>query len=166
VSFKALDNFLDASLTLPVTNEKSYSFVSPPMTVGLYLQKVEAIALRQARGGELTDEDVDALNLDDDGEKNFYRMVMGATYDEMLQDNVPWHRFRVVAATVMAWITGSEEDAERMWNSFAPKAPAKKAPADRLPKKAAAPSGPADSTATTTRSRPRKTTTATRGTRS
>lgn len=166
MSFQALDNFLDPTLTLPVTSEKSYSFVSPPMTVGLYLQKVEAIALRQARGDELTDEDIAALNLDDDGEKNFYRMVMGATYDEMLKDEVPWHRFRIVAATVMAWITGSEADAERMWASFAPKAPARKAPSDRRPaKKAAGPSAPLDSTEPTTRNRsqPRKTTRATRG---
>lgn len=162
MSFQALDEFLDSSITLPVA-AKAYTFQSPAMEVGLFCQKVEMISLKRAAGEELSTEEISALNLDDQGEKDFYRMIMGATYDEMLADGVQWHRFRIVAATVLAWITGSMDDAEQMWKSFAPKAPEKATVDPPAPEKAADQSAQPDSTEATTPSRPKKTARATPG---
>lgn len=136
MSFRELNESLfDSTLRLPLRG-KTYVFESPDAKTGLWVQQAVTVAARAKAGGDVSDDDLAALQLDDDEERDLYRRAMGATFDEMLADKVPWEHLKHAATTVLIWITSDREKAEAFWNVGAT---GPKAPGDR--KKATAKSG-------------------------
>lgn len=110
--FEDLDGLLDDCLELPV-NGKVYRVAGPSAEDGLRIEKVTTLAMQLVAGGEPDD----AEALDDDDERNLYRLCLGDTYDELLADRVSWVQLRHVALTALVWINSGTEQAGKFWSS-------------------------------------------------
>lgn len=73
---------------------KTYYVASPDAKTGLRLAAMAEAITAAERGGNVDQRTRDALELDDDGEKDLYRKVLGDTYDEMVDDGVSWVRIQ------------------------------------------------------------------------
>lgn len=115
--FEALGDFLDDYLELPVRGNDSvqrmYRIPSPSAEDGLRIEKITTVAAKLYTGGA----GVDTTVLDDEEERDLYRMCLGeAVYTQMLAE-VPWSRFRHAAMTAMFWITSDRDMAAKYWAS-------------------------------------------------
>ncbi|MFF3310478.1 hypothetical protein [Streptomyces sp. NPDC002952] len=114
--FKPLTRFLDDALVLPVPcrdgTERKFRIPSPPAEDGLRVDLLTMAAARLAVGGAADDEEV----LNDEEEKNIFRLSLGEMHDEILH-HVDWTLFKHVAMTAMVWITSDRDRAEQYWNS-------------------------------------------------
>jgi len=161
MAFRDLSEVLDTGLPLPI-NGKTY--VVPPVDAetGLRLQRLAEVATQAAKATE-DGESLDAIVLDDDTEVDLYRDALGAAYDEMLVDRVPWPALKVAGVT--AWLDAavSREAAEAYWNAAGdPEALA----GNRATRRAARSTRRPDSASGTTRTRKATPKTGTRGRRS
>lgn len=116
-------------LRLPVSG-KTYVVASPDAKTGLWVT-----SMMQATGavlaGVVPEEDA-RLELDDDEERDLYRRILGPTYDELMDDKVPWHTFKRIGTTAFVWVAFGDDAAERAWNRGRdddPKAQTPEAPA-------------------------------------
>ncbi|WP_424183855.1 DUF7426 family protein [Actinokineospora sp. G85] len=113
--FRDLGELLDAGLKLPIRG-KVYTVPPVDAETGLRLQRLAEIAAQVAdvaeNGGSL-----DGVVLDDAAEVDLYRDALGAAYDEMLADRVPWPALKLAGVT--AWLDAavSREAAEAYWNA-------------------------------------------------
>ena len=60
--------------------------------------------------------DVDAAELElvsDDDEQDFFRSVLGPTYDELLADKIPYAGLKAIASLAMIWTTQGFEAAQQ-----------------------------------------------------
>lgn len=145
MSFKALDAFLDDTLTLPVTAEKKYVIQPVDAAVGLWVERISALAVdaQQERAGgpkiePLTPDEVAALKPPGGDRKTLTETILGDALQEMLDDGVSHEVVKLVTATTMVWITAGKDEAEKYWNAGGrPKA--RKAPQDRAKPKKKAP---------------------------
>lgn len=158
MGFKPLEGFFDAYLDLPI-GSKVYRIESPDAETGMWAAKVRAVTQLVQQGSALDDRAREFVEetaaLPDDAVQ---RRLLGAAYDEMLADKVPWEYVKHVVGTTLVWVTDSREEAERYWEEGGPKAPVQViAPADRKPSTKAS-SRAASSRSTS--SRPRKAVTA------
>ncbi|MFB8772097.1 DUF7426 family protein [Streptomyces broussonetiae] len=116
-TFEALDAFLDEHLELPVKGgdgqTRVYRIDEPSAEDGIRVERVTTLAARLAAGGSAPDTQA----LDDDEERDLYRMCLGDAYDELLDDGVKWSAFKHVALTVMFWIVSDKETAQEFWTS-------------------------------------------------
>jgi len=148
-SFKALGDFLDDYLELPVTGkdgvERIYRIEDPAAEDGLRVERVTSMAARLAMGGSAAD----AQALDDDEELDLYRLILGSTHDR-LRAEVSWSRFKHVALTAMFWITADQKTAEAYWATG--DNPGKAVP-NRAARRQRKPGSSASAAASTTRSR-------------
>lgn len=114
--FKPLKSFLDDALILPVPcrdgTERKFRIPSPSAEDGLRVDLLTMAAARLVTGGAPGDEEV----LNDEEEKNIFRLSLGDMHDEILK-HVDWALFKHVAMTAMVWITSDRERAETYWNS-------------------------------------------------
>ncbi|MYU21194.1 hypothetical protein [Streptomyces sp. SID8352] len=114
--FEALDAFLDDHLDLPVQGRdgqtRIYRIADPSAEDGIRIERITTLAARLAAGGEAPDTPV----LDDDEERDLYRMCLGDAYDDLLAD-VSWGRFKHVALTAMFWVTTDRETAAQFWQT-------------------------------------------------
>lgn len=110
--FEALNELLDETIELPVLG-KVYKIVSPSARDGLRVEKITNIAIQMAAGGK----DVNTEVLNDDEERDLFQLCLGATYQELLDDGVPWVWLRHVALTSMMWISTGMNAAETYWAS-------------------------------------------------
>lgn len=138
---------------------KTYRVPSPDAATGARLTARMTLALKEARGGTLTDDEQASLLLDDDGERGFYADILGPVYDEMMTDDVPWTVLRSIAQDAHLLITdnqaladitlAAEGEASARANRATRRAAAKKAPAKATkrtpPRKAGSKSSPASS---------------------
>jgi hypothetical protein len=162
-TFEALDNFLDDYLDLPVRvrggEVRVYRIEDPPAEDGIRIERITTLAARLAAGQKAADLPV----LDDDEERDLYRMCLGDTYDEMLADGVGWAQFKHVALTVMFWVIADKETAHEFWQTGqqpgkAPNREARRAQARRATSASAEASTtprPASTSGTRADSRPR-----------
>ncbi|MEU3945465.1 hypothetical protein [Streptomyces sp. NPDC029526] len=115
--FEALDSFLDDYLELPVRirggETRVYRIEDPPAEDGIRIERVTTLAARLAAGEKRPDTPV----LDDEEERDLYRMCLGDAYDEMLADGVSWGTFKHVALTAMFWVISDKETAAEFWRT-------------------------------------------------
>lgn len=116
MSFKKLEDFFDASITLPILG-KEYTIQSPDAETGLLCQRLVAGAAKVMAGGEISEADTEKLRLDDEEEQELYKRLMGAAWDEMIADHVPWTLIKHAGTTVLVWVTQSRDDAESFWSA-------------------------------------------------
>lgn len=111
MTFKALGELLDQSLTLPV-NGKAYTVPPPSAKTGLRVQAIMQAAATAADGGK-----VDEAILADAAERDMYADVLGTAHAAMVEDDVDWPTLKHCAVTAMVWIVQNKDAAERYWNS-------------------------------------------------
>ncbi|MEU4511781.1 hypothetical protein AB0G05_19995 [Nonomuraea wenchangensis] len=109
--FRDLDEFFDDSLSLPIGG-KTYRVPPADAETGLFCQRLMAAGIDAANGKQ-----VDAANLDDDGETDLYRRVLGGAYDEMIADRVSWPRIKHAGVTAFLWIAGDADTAAKYWEA-------------------------------------------------
>lgn len=168
MAFEDLGDWAElGGLKLPIGG-KVYSVPPVDAELGPRLQVVVAAGIDVARGNDVGDDDRKVL--DDLGEQQLYKDILGPVYDEMVADKVPWPALKHAAMTVMIDSATDRETAERFWQNLGkPPAPESKKPADRrAPKnpKATATRTRKASTAGTTRARKTAAAKAPRGSRS
>ena len=73
----------DDALTIPVPGGQHVRIPSPSAEVGLRIQLVLELGMKAASGSALTDRDRERVELDDDGERDLMRDVLGAAFDEL-----------------------------------------------------------------------------------
>lgn len=69
---------------------KLYTIQSPNAEVGMRLKALAEIQLKQAKGINVSDDDVARLKMSDGEARDWAEQVMGDTYREMVADDVPW----------------------------------------------------------------------------
>ncbi|MEV0149681.1 MULTISPECIES: hypothetical protein [unclassified Nonomuraea] len=111
---KALDEFFDDTLTLPVGG-KEYTVPAPSAETGLLCQRLMQAGVAAANGQE-TDL-TDLANLDDDQETDLYRRCLGPVYDELRADKVTWPRIKHCGVTAFLWIAVDVDAAMKFWES-------------------------------------------------
>ncbi|MFI8299985.1 hypothetical protein ACIGCZ_29075 [Streptomyces nigra] len=116
-TFEALDSFLDDYLELPVRGRdgqtRVYRIEDPPAEDGLRIERITTLAARLAAGGKRPDTPV----LDDEEEKDLFRLCLGDAYDQLLADGVRWAQFKHVALTAMFWVVADKETAAEFWRT-------------------------------------------------
>lgn len=114
--FEALDNFLEDFLELPVRGrdgvERVYRIEDPSAEDGVRIERITSMAARLAAGGTRPDTPV----LDDQEERDLYRMCLGAAYEPLMRE-VSWSRFKHVALTAMFWVISDTETARQFWQT-------------------------------------------------
>lgn len=116
MSFADLDEFFDDSLRLPVGG-KVYVIASVDAETGLWCQRMMISAADVATGGQLSEDDIEDLVLDDDQERDMYKRVLGPVYDQLIADGVSWERLKHVGTTAFMWAAGNKQNAEEFWVS-------------------------------------------------
>ncbi|MER6505900.1 hypothetical protein ABT158_03765 [Nonomuraea sp. NPDC001636] len=140
--FRDLDEFFDDSLPLPIGG-KTYRVPPADAETGLFCQRLMTAGIAAANGTQ-----VDAAQLDDQGETDLYRRVLGTAYDEMIADRVSWPRIKHAGITAFLWIAGDTDTAAKYWDA---------GPEPDAPETGAATSTPSrGSTSGTSRTRPTK----------
>jgi len=115
--FEALEELLDEAIELPVPSElfpdrKIYKIPRPNAKDGLQIEKITNIAIHLANGGE----DINTEMLDDDEERDLYKMLLGEKiYQQMLDDKVNWVWLRHASLTVLMWVSSGLNTAEQFW---------------------------------------------------
>lgn len=145
MGFKDLAERYDPALQLPI-HGKTYRINPLDADTGLFLQTTTAIAMKISAGGDVSEEDVAQVHLDEDGPDIMTR-VLGDTYEQLKADKVDWEIIKLVVSTVIIWATQDRDTAEEFWNNGGTLNPkGRKKPADR---KASAKSARQGSPATT-----------------
>ncbi|MEU1880836.1 hypothetical protein ABZ470_26315 [Streptosporangium sp. NPDC020072] len=148
--FQDLDEFFDDSLRLPVGG-KTYVIPAPDAEVGLLCQRLMHASLAVEQGEEVDDPQLNelaAVVLDDDEERDLYQRILGPVWDELRADRVTWPRIQHVGATALVWVAAGKEAAAKIWGSGG----AGEAPApNRATRRAAAKSIRSRGSGTTTR---------------
>ncbi|MFI9824410.1 hypothetical protein ACIHFC_28760 [Streptomyces sp. NPDC052013] len=114
--FEALDNFLEDYLELPVKGKdgqtRVYRIEDPSAEDGVRIERITSLAARLAAGGKRPDAPV----LDDQEERDLYRMCLGAAYEPLMRE-VGWSAFKHVALTVMFWVVSDKDTAAEFWRT-------------------------------------------------
>lgn len=116
MAFKELDEFFDPTLRLPIRGNV-YVVPSPDAKTGLWCQRMLATGAIAATGGDISADEIAALELDDTQEREMYKIVLGTAWDEMLDDGLPWDIIRHAGITAFMWVASGRETAEAYWAS-------------------------------------------------
>lgn len=121
--FEALDELLDEFIELPVPvgdrdeqgkqRRIKYRIESPSGRDGLKIEAITQAAVTLVQGGE----DIDTELLDDDEERDTFKLLLGDVYETMLKDGVKWVWLRHSALTVLMWVNSGLNTAEQYWAS-------------------------------------------------
>jgi len=148
VAFKDLGDWADlVGLRLPINGRV---YLLPPISaeLGPRVQAIIDFGIDIAVGAADADDAGEVLN--DVAERDLYKEVLGAVYDAMQADGVPWAALKHAAMTSIIDATRDREEAEAYWARLGkPETPVKQ-PADRQPRKATASRTTKASTAGTT----------------
>lgn len=111
---KALDEFFDDTLTLPVHGQ-DFTIPAPSAETGLLCQKLMQAGVAAASGQE-TDL-ADLAELDDDEETDLYKRCLGPVYDELLAAKVSWPVLKHCGMTAFLWIAVNTDAAMKFWDA-------------------------------------------------
>lgn len=118
--FEKLGELLDEFIELPVPigdreegKTKLYRIDSPSGRDGLKIEAITQAAVTLVQGGE----DIDTELLDDDEERDTFKLLLGDVYEEMLADGVKWVWLRHAALTCLMWVNSGLQTAEQYWAS-------------------------------------------------
>jgi len=115
MSFKDLEEFFDPALRLPIRS-KTYVIASPDARTGMWCQKMIVTATTAAAGGDITEADIESLELDDEQEQTLYQRLLGETLTQMQDDGVPWEWIKHAGMTAFLWVASNRDAAEAFWN--------------------------------------------------
>lgn len=101
----------DDDLVVPVGGN-TYRIPSPDAETGLYLAGLAQLGTKAYAGGDVTEDELDSLNLDDDDERDLMQKVLGSAYDEMRADNVSWVRLQRISRYAFLYFAVSPEAAD------------------------------------------------------
>lgn len=107
---KELDDFLSPILSVPARG-KEYRINAVDAETGLRLQKMMANGMKISAGLDLTEKDLELVS--DEEEEDFFRTVLGPTYDELIADKIPYQGLKAIASLVMIWTTQSFDAAQQ-----------------------------------------------------
>lgn len=114
--FQALDDFLDDWLELPAKckdgETRTFKIPSPAAEDGLRVEAITKAAARLYLNGTEPDQEL----LDNDEEKDLFKLVLGSVHDEIAAQ-LSWARFRHVALTTMVWVLQDRDRAATYWES-------------------------------------------------
>jgi hypothetical protein len=113
-----LAEFFDPTLKLPIAG-KVYVVQPPDAKTGIHVQRLMTTGMLAASGGEVSQSQLDELELDDADEINLYQKLLGAVYDEMLADGHPWPYVKHAGVTAFMWVAYGKDSAEQFWESAA-----------------------------------------------
>jgi hypothetical protein len=102
------------TLALPYEG-KIYEIPAPSAKIGLYLNNLQTVAAKQARGEDISEDERASLTLDDSEEQDLHRQVFGTAYQTLVED-LDYPTFELAFLTVLRWVTQSREAAEAFWN--------------------------------------------------
>ncbi|MDP9843250.1 DUF7426 family protein [Streptosporangium lutulentum] len=108
---KALDAFLDTTLTLPIGG-KEYTIPAPSAETGLLCQRLMQAGVAAANGKQ-----ADLADLDDGEELDLYQRCLGPVHGELLADKVSWPVIKLAGVTAFLWIAADLDTATRYWES-------------------------------------------------
>ncbi|PRX66103.1 hypothetical protein B0I32_106239 [Nonomuraea fuscirosea] len=111
---KALDEFFDDTLTLPVSGSE-YTIPAPDAETGLLCQRLMQAGVAAA-AGQQTDLS-DLADLDDDEETDLYKRCLGPVYDALVADKVSWPKIKHCGVTAFLWIAADLDTAMRFWDA-------------------------------------------------
>lgn len=159
MALKDLAAYLDDdSIDIPVDGTL-YKVSSPDAKTGLFLSAMANLGVKASSGGEISEDDLASLNLDDERERDFMRTVLGDTLDELVADGVSWVRIQRISRYAFLFFAVGEDAADQALESGAlsgeaqaPNRAARRAASRAGATKTSAP----DSTAGTTTARKRK----------
>ncbi|MER7078131.1 MULTISPECIES: DUF7426 family protein [Bacteria] len=116
MALQDLGEFLDPTLSVPIRG-KTYRVEPPDAETGLRLQHLSDWMLGAAAAVQ-ADADAPAPSeelLSDAAELDMYRAALGAVYDELFADAVPWPWIKLAGMTAfLHWTVGAEQ-AEAYW---------------------------------------------------
>jgi hypothetical protein len=118
VTFKDLGDWAEiAGLQLPIAG-KTYTLPPISAELGPRLQALVSVGfdLNKGRIEDLSDKD--KVVLDDMGERELFRDILGDVYDEMTADDVPWPALKHAAMTSMFDAVFDRDTAEKYWESL------------------------------------------------
>lgn len=115
--FQDLDEFFDDSLALPVGG-KLYRIPPPDAEVGLLCQRLMQAGLAAEQGEQVNDPELNelaAVVLDDDEERDLYVRILGPVWAELRADGVSWPKIQHVGSTALVWVAAGKEAAAKIW---------------------------------------------------
>lgn len=107
---KELNDFLSPTLIVPAGG-KEYRFASVSAQTGLKIQHMMTLGFKAQAGQNITEKDIELIS--DDEEIDFFRAVLGDTYDELLEDGISFQGLRQLTSLVTIWTTQSFEAAQQ-----------------------------------------------------
>jgi hypothetical protein len=107
---KELDSFLNPTLLVPAMG-KEYRIAAVDAETGLRLQRMMTAGMKTSAGQELSEKDIELVS--DEDEEDFYKTVLGPTYDELIADKVPYAGLKAIASLAMIWTTQSFDVAQQ-----------------------------------------------------
>jgi hypothetical protein len=117
MALRDLQAFLDDdALEVPIDG-KVYRIASPNAETGLFLNGLASLGERVATGGDVGPDDVARLQLNDDEEQDFIKLVLGDTLDELVADNVSWMKIQRLSRYAFFFFAMGPEAADRMLES-------------------------------------------------
>ena len=107
---KELDDFLSPTLLVPARG-KEYRIAAVDALTGLRLQRMMTTGMKVQAGRDLTEKDLELVS--DEEEEDFMKAVLGATYDELIADKIPYAGLKQIASLVMIWTTQNFDAAQQ-----------------------------------------------------
>lgn len=153
--FVDLSEFLtENDLVLQKLGPRDYTVPAPDAKTGLKYSALSSMAVRAAKGETLSEQDMAALQLDDEEEREFVvQMLTQDVVDQMTEDNLPWPAVVRTAQYVFTHFAVSADAAAKAKTAgaFSGKA---QAPTNRASRRSAAKSArPASTASRTTRTK-------------
>lgn len=113
--FVDLSEFLtENDLVLQGLGPRDYTVKAPDAETGLKYSALSNIAVRAAKGIEVTAQDLEALKLDDEEEREFVVQMLGQeVIDQMREDRLPWPAITRTAQYVFTHFAVSADTAAK-----------------------------------------------------